>query len=787
MPRRINLTIDGVRRKQGPAPIGPDPDVVWPTMLEDDAPSIRMFDFKFFRGDTKWDAENNQWITIPEWTGALSEKGIYRYSDSTMRAHANVVEDIDFRYMGNEFVLTKEQIQAEYGSDVQDRFNRMPLQIVTEREADDKRWTMFAGGINARLRLLSSNDVSKPKFDVSPDLIKDSSKKGPWRFVDQTDPTLPDEYKIAGVVIGKYGLELKEIGTKSVCHYIDQGSQTGSPLSYGIDWLDPEGLFICPFNTLDTDNYKVTLEPDYEADAVDGRILMASGLTKVEIHLMFRRWAHYCRLAQIQMEHVTGSPTEYVYVEACSSSYDGLCGSCALLECSNPFVNDACEKYRQSCGGDPDGNWELVDCVRTASDEALYRDEQGMCHNWSSSSSCAWVDGGCHQTNYETYDSDPFSCEDPVWAHCSTSVANTYKLTLSGGAYRYFGNSYVGLWWGPPPVDFYLPSLGDKEREAAFIYKPSEGGDDTSLTLDLVGDESYDDAVQHFLASGGDETLVGEIIGGYNSIHFFAPARWPRMLVTNPWSSEDIREHLNRFCSTADGKLLKQETAGIRTYNGTEDKLSALWQHFYESEFFQSYYAVYPSLGYWWPTYLDVESGYCTKRPYVDIPYGLGLSPMKEGTLCAVIKVRNKPFYVWRKTDEVFTERYLHVTGPEITKPFATFDGAEMGPGYEFYVHFSGDGRKNTHILTSKQAVCNTYAHYGLEDPYPNDPIEGCEKILPFIEVGPGQVELESPVYPFLSRERAAIGSNQISQFSERLFRDYVFETSFNTEQRDKY
>lgn len=787
MPRRINLTIDGLRKKQAPKPVEPDPDVVWPTMLEDDAPSISQFVFKCFRGDTEWDAEEEEWKTIPAWA-EVSEKGVYHWSETATRPHNNTVEDIDFKYIGNNFVLTTEQVQAEYGAEAEDKFNRMPLQIVTEREEDDKRWTMFANGMNARFRLLKENDTTKPKFDVSPDLMEDKEQKGSWKFVNQTDIAKPDEYRLRNLIIpAKYGLEVKEIGTKSICHYI-QHVETDPLLSYGVDWLDPEGIFICPFNTLDTDNYKITREPDYAADAVDGHILFAMGITNVEIYFMFRRWAYYCRIAHIQTDHYEGGDEELIYVETCGFSDEpGLCGSCAGLSCEDPFQYDECERYRESCGRDPEDDvWVHVDCARSCSDTALYKDEQLMCHDWSSTSTCSWVDGGCHQTSYETSDSDPYECEDPAWSLHSASVSNTYTQTITGG-WRYYGNSYIGLWWGAPPVGFFLPSLSEKTREASFIYK--DGEELTGVLVNLVGDESHDEAVQHFTDAGGDEQLTGEILGGYNSLHYFAPIRWTRLLVENPLLDTDIRDVLNRFCSTADGKLLKIETEGIRRYKGTDNQLAVLWTHILESDFFTTYWPMGMSGGVPNPIYAQVESGYCTRNAFRDVPYGVGLSPMKEGTLCAIIKVRNKPYYVWRKTDEDFTERYLSVSGiPPETKPFVSFEGSEDGRALDFYIHFSGEGRKNTHILATKEAVCQTYAHYGLEDPSPDYPIEDCEKIIPFIERGAGQVELESPVYPIISRWKA---SDYGSAYQDQLMRYFPsphwYGYTFSVANRDRY
>jgi len=407
-----------------------------------------------------------------------------------------------------------------------------------------------------------------------------------------------------------------------------------------------------------------------------------------------------------------------------------------------------------------------------------------QCFDWNSTAVYGWRDGGCHLESYTTHKSDLYDCGYPgpcdvCYVACNGSGSYTYKIDLPN-YYRYYGNSYVGLWWGAPPVDWSFTDISETTKQALFLYRLTPEGSDQGITLDLIGDESYDEAVQHFTDAGGDQEKVDEILSGYNSLHYFAPSEWAKIRVQNPHAElpNDVRSLLSRFCSTADGKLLSEEAVGgLLSYRGATDRFGALWSHFESSEFFQTCWK--PNDGY-----AGTESGYCTRNPWKDIPYGVGVSPMKEGALCAIIKVRGKPYYVWRKTDEEFTERLLHVTGPRMNKPFVSFEGVESSRCYEFYIHFSGEGRKNTHILAPKQAVCGKYNDYGLPDPGGLPPeLEGCDQRIPFIESGAGQVELESPVYPIISRERAVPG-----EYHWRLLRNEVFYPgTFSANQRDRY
>ena len=162
-----------------------------------------------------------------------------------------------------------------------------------------------------------------------------------------------------------------------------------------------------------------------------------------------------------------------------------------------------------------------------------------------------------------------------------------------------------------------------------------------------------------------------------------------------------------------------------------------------------------------------------------DIPYGVGLSPALEGTLCAVIKYGQKVLYVWRKTDEEFTEHDVHVGGPEFDKPFVSFDGLEKNQMNEFEICFSGAGRKNDKILVTKVLDCQTPYHYGIrhEDDKRSDRYEygdyayvegtadsalaNCSDRYKYdfvVNSGEGAVTLESPVYVMLSQAGTPTG-----------------------------
>jgi len=672
---------------------------VWPTMLAGDDDFMASFRFKFYRGDTKKD-ESEDWVVIPEWAGDVEEKGRLTHSRNDCR-----IENFDYVYIGNDFVLSTEKIQAEYGDEVdtETKWERMPLQILTSRD-ENKRWTTFDNGMNIRIRLLPNNDTSNPKADVSPDLMEDSSQKGRWTFTDNTSDE-SDEYTLKGLVTPqKFGLEISEIGTKSICHYIYQESRSAGPLSYQYDWLDPEGIFICPFNTLDDDNYKVTTEPDYTADAVDGHILQAFMPTDVEIYFLFRRWAHYSRLNDLYEEE--GSTPE-------------------------PEIYRIC--YEVPCEDLDDSTfWMKV-------------------HNCGVQEYMSYIDyieGYCGDTGYHM------------------------RVQVGGSNIELHGDVYIGLWWAPPPLTFSIGSPQEDTKRAEFGYQTDVDDNPIAQVFELVGDETQEQAQEHFIQAGGTEEDAAKIIGGYNSLHIFAPTEWSWYHIKTPIVvPADVRWQRNHASSFPGGKLVNETEDPEDTfyYAGNVDLKDVLGNIYLgsisPSEFYQTYRNPDNDYAY--------EGQFCTGSPLTDEAYGVGLSPMQEGTLCAIVKVKSKAYYIWRKTEEEFTEKTVQVSGGAFGKPFLGFEPTYASECYQYWQHFSGSERRIDKILTPKTPTTAYWSAYGFPDFDCTYELGlawattwlinqcGCgERLMAQIVLaGEGTVTLESPVYPIVARDFAKIGN----------------------------
>lgn len=189
----------------------------------------------------------------------------------------------------NTFPLTGEDIATAWDETNELRFLRKPLGFVQTRDSD-LRWTM-SGQQNIRVQLKRAVDEDPPRADVSKDLLEDGETKGSVSIADGTTNEIAGQVQARG--LGKFHLKVSEVGTRSFAQYIDKEPGTG--MTSGWDWLEPEGIFWCPFDTSDTTNFKVTKEPSYDADAVTTPIISVIGNRRIDLMLVPRTWAYYCR------------------------------------------------------------------------------------------------------------------------------------------------------------------------------------------------------------------------------------------------------------------------------------------------------------------------------------------------------------------------------------------------------------------------------------------------------------------------------------------------------------
>lgn len=733
-------------------------DVVWPSMLTDDYLLMRPIEISFYRGDTR-KTESGEWEIVPGWCGELEvDETTAEYKKNDIGLFQVIQENHTLHYVKNNYLVAEDVIAEEYGVESEARFERMPLHVVVERDNDrHKRWTLDEAMVNVRCKLTrppDGEDTENVRHETSPDLQQDGGKKGPWKINRRdTEEELADNYRLNSPVRSKLGLKCHEVGTKSIVSYIYQDDPVaGSDLAAGMDWLDPEGVLFIPFDTCDRDNFKVTTEPSYEADAVDGKIIPIGTGTKVSLFWMPRRWAYYLRVAQVTKVDLGTVLCPVTYADAESVVGDAGCPSHNIpWDCAG----------EQNCGlfGPPG---EYVDCSGGSSGSGRYVSVLHMC---CKAYTCWGTFGGnpCGVVDGRTVAGDclfPVDLGDPPEVCPSTiTYERTTTYVYSANGYRYDGNHFVGLWWDSPPLDVSLGEPGDIWSDAIFKYYDGDTENVTQIEFSLRGDEGHIQAVA--VANEVDEGLGDLVISGYTSMHYLWAKPWWTQITNDSRYSSPRRWMDTMFGSVPNFHVFE---AGERWgYEGsTDDRAAAIWNRIATSSFYETYFKDKREV------FADEELGFCQKDPWNDVPYGVAVSPAKEGTLCAVVKAGSKVFYVWRKTLEEFIERNYDISGPEFMtdpakKPTVGFEVGYNTIGgygwdfnfylYEWPVMFTGTGRKLTHVLPDKKVNCEVNANdYGLTHDLEG---EGCRGIAPFLENdGAGKIELEVPIYVMFSRER---------------------------------
>ncbi len=727
------------------------PDIVWPTMIPDDEPSTRSLKIEFFRGDTMPDGQG--WKIIPEWCGEPETKGSASLAESEMGIYQFKQVDVTWVYRGNSVLTAPSVIEAEYGPGNPDRWRRMPLTGVdpgTSQEDSDrdtqKRWQFTDdmdspySSVNLRCTLKREADESARRLDTSPDLHLDGDEKGRWRI-------RPDavQYKTNPSARGRFGIQIQEIGTRTFCHYVNQEDFVhGGPVGYMAEWLEPEGIFYSPFDTLDSENFKVTREPRFDADEVSGRFVDLKRRTRVDIYLMPRRWAFFTYHGTAQTTTDLG---EILVVENCTAHMDAMWTECLCPP--DPYTAHNECSWQQNCNLVDFETWGgvLVDCSGECTAEGTY---------WSLSNWCcrAYEETNTfrfHQADGCGYDGDLVlgdcqadggTCINPQCLTCTCTREVASQRTIALDAELYEATINVCLWWDSPPLDFKL--RGPKERTAPVSIYHWTGDDYTPTDFTFIGDESLADAVAAADDTGGSPDAI---ISGYNSIHTMGSSWWTQIRVTRQ-SQGYYWARWNFLYNAPDFQPFHWDTStkiylGVFEWDAnqqmwvssTEDCMRQIWLHMERSTFFQSEF----------PGDSHGE-------------IGVGISPNKAGALCAAVKIGGKAFFVWRRTDEEFVTRELHVAGPAFTKPLVAFvprfPSAGHCSGFDYWQHFHGEGRKLTHILCNKHVECARESDYGIDRN--NAPGEG--NVTTFItndsDLG-GAVPLEMPVYLIASKDRA--------------------------------
>lgn len=691
----------------------PSRQTEWPQMLEDpDEPAGAGFNISFFLGSTKEDPANpGQWIDLdimtqdPQELGTLSfsiDEGL-AYVAPDLYGFRYYPENHEYVYIGNDFNPSQAEIEAEFGSANNDRFNRRPIEIVGSEDAKDRRAPLGDGIYNVRIELIRGEDNAV--FDVCQDLIEDETTTGK---VKQTggDGTDPLNYKWTNPKIGTFGLKVTEKGTRSYRHYFKRAKESAT-LEERSDWIEPEGIFLPVIDTSDSVNFKVTTEPDYTADEVTGKFIKLFPGVKlnVEFYWMTRTWAYYVRHSTWTELYEDLSDPIYHTVECVYRSYYGAN--------QNPCVSDAAIYRREDVQST--GCLEqtmLGDCISASGAGAAH------CGIVGGTYVCEWKEfggSGCGFTIESTVVSPSFCNTD----NCAVTYAPVHNFIFRLKPLARDIKHYVGLWYTSAPHDFEVPFVYAEDFTA--LNTALEGCNDTTeIEPELVlGDRSKANAIQDAIDAGCSAEIQDDILTGFNAFHI------------------GIGEPLYfSYLSTAYEPYVTQ---GSLYGTVLSAKQGLAFEQYIDSLTVDSDF---------WSAYRDL-SDYANKLDPSDQHIGIGICPEIAGSLLAMVKVNHQVFYIWRRTDEAFTLYGLSNVEPEYAGCKFGFEDEktnyDLADFHGFVEQLDGVLGKCTHIGRTVVVECD----------------EDCASHGPcFSDVGSqcnlvpqsGQIELEAPVYPMLLR-----------------------------------
>lgn len=686
----IDINIKTPKEK---GPQAPPPRRDFPQIIEDETPVVLPVEISFFDAGTKPSATSGEYDDVDGLTPQeITEQ--WSWSDTS-----SFKEDSPFHllpkhvsikvYGGDESGVADSVWSEEYSSDKSDRWDRKPLLSPTKssRTGDNQR---SLGGVYmlsgdgtiykdyavhcVRVELHTKIGQENPVARISPDMFYDGdAKKLRVKFPEHRAALKPLVFK--GRLGRRTGIKVQEVGTKSFAHY------SSGPGSYAYEWL--EGIYFNWFDTLDTDNFKVTREPDYSADEVSGKVVSKGD---VRIGLVPRRWAYYVRYRH--QENKTGTTNSNVYSS----------------------INCACD------------------------------DELELWNGWSDEA----VD--INYTRSTTCDADP-----PVQSADSSLTARECEST-----------HYIGVMWGRPPNQFKPSNLGlGTVLEDVATVNFCNGSGTSVGTQDFIWCPTKDQAKAQFLAAGGDSgdaEFIHE--GGSNAdIHVHRDGSSDYVKIGNSTSYGHLDAFKNQMFL---GPIVAEPVYSGAVFTIDDDALGIkrLWQVIEDSPFWEDVIE---------PLRNDAVAmtGDHSAASRIDmIPFGIGISPTKEGELVGIVKTGAKVFFVWRKTDEDLDDlmmrngtaahlsfesrntngRLEHYGEGDFEDNWGAQDVEDLYDA-EYADQFSGDGSRK---LTAVGRVISWNSGSGVSGDCSGTINKGYASCS-----GNGHVDLDVPVYVMASKERA--------------------------------
>jgi hypothetical protein len=682
-----NINIEIIKPKTDPQP-EVKPVIVWPTMIDEEEEEPALVELTYYDYGTYKDNDDN-WADIADW-----------YNDDVLsvlwQAEKTFLDNKPFhvsprkttyKVYGNvNSKVRNTAIEEQFSEDNPDRWERKPLATrPREWRFDGNRW--YVGGtymfidpatgqstiasdysqFNIKTELCTSPDSSTASID--PDSFHDDkARRLKMKYSEDLGVIKPLIYK--GLFPGqRLGLRVKD-QSKSYGHYV-----SGSGLGYTYDWID--GIYFCEFDTSDTENYKVTTEPSFNATEVSGKFISPG---KYDVGLIPRRWVYVLRY-----RHQVNPESEYE-----ENVYSGISPTC----------------------------------------------ESNLSFNWGG------VDNNAVKTEYN-------------------SSTNTLK------AYKVESTHYLVFFWGRPPCNFTARWFHEDGQPSAEDTSPVGfyNADENFVgTVDLIWNETFEKAQADFVTAGGSSEDASEILTGGLSGNLHVCSDTTQYFVKIGNESTESFGTMSGISSTCYGGPVITRSSASYSYQGfdlsgfdtQEFGINRLWKVIEDSKAWTDLIKPLRDKAI-------AMTDNATSASRIDmIPWGVGISPSKAGDLVGVVRIREKAYYVWRKTDEEFTPKVVgSATHPtrfesnDSTGKLGEFTegnyGTLMDAGTEnlydadYCDLFVGDsGRKLTHVGREVSSVVD-------------EPDEDCSFLYGSHAEGAteGAVKLDAPIFVMLTKERA--------------------------------
>lgn len=807
-------------------------DKTWPQVIEEDDLFIEPLELFLFIGHTKEDPENEgEYIDISEW-----------FTDNTpemelLWSHTGENHDLTgyfihtpknwtFNMYGNASSLVPESIiEAEYGSGNEDRWKRKPLGHYNQvhHGKPGNRWiTNYEndGFWNIYIELKKSSD-SEPFAKINPDLEESGDNVKLKPKAPSGVETEPAQYK-GGMIYGKFYMAIRETGTKTFAHYL-AGSHEQDRLDYTFEWLEPEGIYFCPFDLSDKDNFKITREPSYTADGTSAKFMSGGAW---EIYLMPRRWFYYVRYTEswtTQDTIITSSGWE------CTALCDQFGGPITWPEADIwDWEDDGVGTLNLVCGEMDFGayfkltSYSNVNCGRLftmtfgysdSSLETLWTD-----YDWQIEQTCT----GCHCGYNFGAPVNPFICWDcegnvisespssPGTHPCVRDCTGPMVGSSSGLLETRVAESRhtIGFFWGPWPSNFQIVGAFPDKIGTKFWSPPSPNiYDDPYATVEFVTVPTVDQAEEYMEDAGGtQEQIDGILSGGSNmSIHCFRSG-------TNFFAAGNIYYYVGNYPS-GDWQYSRSPSFSIDVMRSSAS-LQPRGEYMlpdleYENHGAKRLWEVIENSNFWSDVISPLRDadkddaiGAGNDEAWLNrmdsIPYGVGISPSVEGSLVAIIRKKNtsKVYYVWRRTDEEFEEMRV---GDEADVGYLSFESSSyLGDGNVFNYELEGEQYGVSSIRSFNGTVYSglqfevewldqfyseapgrKLTRFGREPDFNliDTDCDHWHTAFTAVDNTTGSEDLHAPVYVMMSKDRATFLSRGNASQD-----DYINQPAWNTE-----